>query len=98
MIVSEWETLYEETYGTQHEVTGPSFVGWNSSYTGQPIPEDQMQEWLTSTVESDQALSRSKCWRLAAAWDCCCSTWPHNAQCTLEQISQPLRLSNCGSG
>jgi amino acid adenylation domain-containing protein len=54
-IVSEWETLYEQTYGIQEQI-GPSFVGWNSSYTGQPIPEAQMQEWLTCTVERIQAL------------------------------------------
>jgi amino acid adenylation domain-containing protein len=50
-IVSGWETLYEETYGRENAVAGPSFVGWNSSYTGQPIPEAQMQEWLTCTLE-----------------------------------------------
>jgi amino acid adenylation domain-containing protein len=55
-IVSEWETLYEETYGTQNPLTGPSFVGWNSSYTGQRIPDAQMQEWLTGTLERIQAL------------------------------------------
>jgi len=55
-IVSEWETLYEETYRTQNPITGPSFVGWNSSYTGQPIPEAQMQEWLAGTIERIRAL------------------------------------------
>jgi amino acid adenylation domain-containing protein len=48
-IVSQWAKLYEETYTAA--VVGPSFVGWNSSYTGQPIPEEQMQEWLARTIE-----------------------------------------------
>jgi amino acid adenylation domain-containing protein len=48
-MVSEWATLYEDTYGTP-EQSGPSFVGWNSSYTGQAIPEGQMQEWLECTL------------------------------------------------
>jgi len=26
------------------------FVGWNSSYTGNPIPAEEMQEWATTTV------------------------------------------------
>lgn len=58
-IVSQWEALYDETYGTQNEA-GPSFVGWTSSYTGQPIPEPQMQEWLTCAVERIKALQPKK--------------------------------------
>lgn len=49
-VVSEWETLYESTYGGQSPETGPSFVGWNSSFTGEAIPEPEMQEWLSSTI------------------------------------------------
>jgi amino acid adenylation domain-containing protein len=48
-IVSQWKRLYEETYAGGS--SGPSFVGWNSSYTGRPIPDDQMREWLRTTVE-----------------------------------------------
>src|SRR5262249_995063 len=54
-IVGEWESLYQETYGT-NGAAGPSFVGWNSSYTGQPIPVVQMQEWLESTIERIRGL------------------------------------------
>jgi len=46
--VDQWKGVHDETYLSS--VTGPSFVGWNSSYTGQPIPESEMQEWLTATV------------------------------------------------
>ena len=55
-IVSEWETLYEETYGSQRTTAGPNFAGWNSSYTGQPIPASEMQEWLTDAIARIQAL------------------------------------------
>ena len=55
-IVSGWQTLYEETYRTQSPTIGPSFAGWNSSYTGQPIPETQMREWLRCALERIQAL------------------------------------------
>ncbi len=53
-IVNHWKCLYEETYSASHQ--GPSFVGWNSSYTGRPIPEYQMQEWLQSTVQRIRSL------------------------------------------
>lgn len=55
-IVGEWETLYEGTYGAKDGGTEPSFVGWNSSYTGQPIPEAQMQEWLTCALDRIKGL------------------------------------------
>ena len=53
-IVGQWQTLYEQTYGAGP--AGPSFVGWNSSYTGKPIPEAQMQGWLHSTLERIEEL------------------------------------------
>lgn len=53
-VVAHWKTLYEETYSTGS--LEPSFVGWNSSYTGEPIPEHEMQEWLDSTVARIHAL------------------------------------------
>src|SRR5208283_2788060 len=48
--VGKWETLFDETYGADDIGNGPSFVGWNSSYTGAPIPEEEMQEWLRCTI------------------------------------------------
>jgi amino acid adenylation domain-containing protein len=48
----------EETYSAG--APGPSFVGWNSSYTGQPIPESEMQEWLSCTLERIQVLRPSR--------------------------------------
>ena len=54
-IIGEWKTLYEETYGKQKGVA-PSFIGWESSYTGRPIPEPEMEEWLASTVDRIRSL------------------------------------------
>ena len=48
-IVSEWETLFDDMSG-RNAVRGPSFQGWNSSYTNEPLPQAQMQVWLDSTV------------------------------------------------
>jgi amino acid adenylation domain-containing protein len=53
-VVEQWTRLYEETYAAGAQ--GPSFVGWMSSYTGEPIPEGQMQEWLESAVARIRAL------------------------------------------
>ncbi|MFF5718995.1 amino acid adenylation domain-containing protein [Streptomyces buecherae] len=39
-----------EADGADH-ATGSPFAGWLSSYTGEPIPEPQMREWLAHTVE-----------------------------------------------
>jgi amino acid adenylation domain-containing protein len=58
-VASEWEAVHEGTYQTNATV-GPSFVGWNSSYTGEPIPEPEMSEWLSSTVERIWALRPRK--------------------------------------
>jgi amino acid adenylation domain-containing protein/thioester reductase-like protein len=56
VVVNQWATVYEETYGSDEKFAGPSFVGWNSSYTGEPIPEVEMQEWLNATVQRIRAL------------------------------------------
>ena len=56
MVVGQWKTVYEETYSSHEKFAGPNFVGWNSTYTGQPIPEPQMQEWLTATIHRIRAL------------------------------------------
>jgi amino acid adenylation domain-containing protein len=59
-MVSNWENVFQETYGKHTETSGPSFIGWNSSYTGTPIPETQMQEWLDTTIDRIQALRPKK--------------------------------------
>jgi amino acid adenylation domain-containing protein len=55
-IVGEWERLYEDTYGAEEELLASKFYGWNSSYTGEPIPESEMEEWLSKTIERIKAL------------------------------------------
>src|SRR5581483_7872236 len=53
-LVDQWKTVYEETYA--QEASGPSFIGWNSSYDGMPIPEAEMHEWLHGTLERIRSL------------------------------------------
>lgn len=49
--VSEWRSVYDQTYRTD-EAPDPLFDtrGWNSSYTGKPIPAEEMHEWVDTTV------------------------------------------------
>jgi amino acid adenylation domain-containing protein len=50
--VAQWQTLYEETYSQGCSEPDPTFniTGWNSSYTGLPIPAAEMREWVEQTV------------------------------------------------
>jgi amino acid adenylation domain-containing protein len=51
--LAQWRTLYDETYA--HTETTPdeplfNITGWNSSYTGEPIPSEEMREWRESSL------------------------------------------------
>src|SRR5262249_49758734 len=51
-----WDQTYKETLPAQAGASRsaePDFnvIGWNSSYTGEPIPEQEMREWVDRTVE-----------------------------------------------
>jgi len=56
--VRQWQRLYDQTYDQPAANSHPAFntVGWNSSYTGQPIPDEQMRQWLSDRVEQILAL------------------------------------------
>ncbi|ASZ12182.1 non-ribosomal peptide synthetase [Chitinophaga pendula] len=53
--VASWKDLYESEYGKTEQVTAEdeefNIIGWNDSFTGQPIPVTQMREWLDDIVE-----------------------------------------------
>ena len=55
--VAQWQVLYDETYTQPVPPADPTFniVGWNSSYTGEPIPAEEMRAWLDHTVERIRA-------------------------------------------
>jgi amino acid adenylation domain-containing protein len=54
--VEQWQTLYDETYRQTSADASFNTVGWNSSYTGKPIPPDEMREWVDQTVARIRAL------------------------------------------
>jgi amino acid adenylation domain-containing protein len=51
--IAQWQNLYNDTYSQSKSPQDPMFnvVGWNSSYTGQPLLEKEMHTWVESTVE-----------------------------------------------
>ena len=57
-IVEEWQHVYDELYGAEVGVSGfgMDFRGWNSSYTDEPIPLEEMVEWRSATVDRIMAL------------------------------------------
>ncbi|MGA8163501.1 MAG: amino acid adenylation domain-containing protein, partial [Waddliaceae bacterium] len=49
--VSVWESLYQSEYDALNpEDFKLNIKGWNSSYTGRPIPAQDMLEWTQATV------------------------------------------------
>ena len=61
-LVEQWQGVYEGLYsGLTFEagapaVLGEDFGGWNSSYTGAPIPLGQMREWRAAAVDRIRGL------------------------------------------
>ncbi len=57
-IVGQWRDLYDELYGADAEkaLFGNDFRGWDSSYTGEPIPLEDMREWRSATVDRIMSL------------------------------------------
>ena len=66
--VAQWETLFDDVYhntrGTEEGDETFDIIGWNSSYTGQPIPPEEMREWVDRTVERILALEPKRVFEL----------------------------------
>jgi amino acid adenylation domain-containing protein len=56
--VAQWQSVWEDTYDRNAPEQDRTFntVGWNSSYTGLPIPEAEMREWVEHTIGRIRAL------------------------------------------
>ncbi|HEU4561225.1 MAG TPA: amino acid adenylation domain-containing protein, partial [Longimicrobium sp.] len=56
--VAGWETLFDDTYAQDEGEADPTLAlkGWNSSYTGEPIPREEMRAWAEHTAERILAL------------------------------------------
>ena len=60
--VTHWRQLYDDLYSADSEAAGHTsdFSGWTSSYTGELIPTDQMEQWRGATVRRIRALKPSR--------------------------------------
>jgi amino acid adenylation domain-containing protein len=60
--VKQWQNLYDQTYRQPTVDSDATFniVGWNSSYTGQPIQKEQMKQWVSDRVQQILALQPQK--------------------------------------
>ncbi len=55
--VNEWKTVFEKAYDRENEHEADfNIISWNSSYTGLPIPAEEMRVWVDSTVDRILAL------------------------------------------
>ncbi|MEV5996648.1 amino acid adenylation domain-containing protein [Streptomyces sp. NPDC052115] len=53
-LLEQWQHVFEDQYaGTGGDGTADdlNLAGWDSSYTGAPVPEAGMREWIDGTVE-----------------------------------------------
>ena len=50
--VNQWQDLWQEAYNADSDTDDLAldFKGWNSSYTGEPIPHEEMLDWLQNTA------------------------------------------------
>ncbi|MGE0783283.1 amino acid adenylation domain-containing protein, partial [Mycolicibacterium sp.] len=57
-VVDDWQHMYDDLYGSGDTAAplGMDFRGWNSSFTGAPLPLDEMREWRGATVAQILAL------------------------------------------
>jgi acyl-CoA synthetase (AMP-forming)/AMP-acid ligase II len=89
-LVGEWQQMYDDLYGAEGGESGfgSDFRGWNSSYTDDPIPLEEMAE----------------CWRSVRARGCCCHRSPRSVNATSPPTyrrwlskTSPARSSGCRS-
>jgi len=51
--IEQWQNVYDEIYRQTAALSDTTFniIGWNDSYRGKPIPSEEMQTWVQTTVE-----------------------------------------------
>ncbi|HZU33902.1 MAG TPA: amino acid adenylation domain-containing protein, partial [Candidatus Angelobacter sp.] len=48
--INRWQQVYDSYRQSAANSEDTKFAGWNSSYTGDPIPAEEMQIWVDETV------------------------------------------------
>ncbi|MDQ6713102.1 MAG: amino acid adenylation domain-containing protein [Candidatus Dormibacteraeota bacterium] len=49
--LDHWQSVFDEVYRDGGDVPAFNTAGWASSYTAKPIPEEEMREWVETTVQ-----------------------------------------------
>ena len=64
--VSQWSEAFDEAYRRGGGVEEATFniKGWDSSYTGEAIPSEEMRVWVDSTVDRIRALHPRTVWEI----------------------------------
>ncbi|MUL38495.1 non-ribosomal peptide synthetase [Gloeocapsopsis dulcis] len=97
--VQHWQTLYNQTYqAINTDDFDFNITGWNSSYTKQPIPVEQMQEWVSDRVEQILALHPQRVLEIGCGTGLllfqiaphCQSYWATDFSTSLEGIQRQL--------
>jgi ubiquinone/menaquinone biosynthesis C-methylase UbiE/acyl carrier protein len=103
--VLQWQMLYDETYNQPVADSDPTFniVGWNSSYTNQPIPAEQIREWVNNQVTQILALQPDRVLEIGCGTGLllfriaphCSKYWATDfSQASLNYIQQHLGATN----
>lgn len=53
--IAKWQKTYDLNQSTQAAISAPAgfnTLGWDSTYTRQPLPIEDMREWIQTSVES----------------------------------------------
>ncbi|MBO3461242.1 amino acid adenylation domain-containing protein [Aetokthonos hydrillicola Thurmond2011] len=56
--ILHWQNIYDDLYNQTPTTEDPTFniIGWNSSYTNRPLPEEEMAEWVQATASRIMSL------------------------------------------
>ncbi|MEU2729141.1 amino acid adenylation domain-containing protein [Streptomyces griseoviridis] len=61
---AQWRELFDSVYGSRGRAVhdGHDFTGWQSSYTGEPFPAQDMRDWLDGTLAAIRARFPRTAW------------------------------------
>jgi amino acid adenylation domain-containing protein len=63
---AQWEMVFDEAYTRDSGPEDPrlNFASWQSSYTGKPLPPEEMQEWVERTIVRLRRLRPGRVWEI----------------------------------
>jgi len=93
--LDQWKDLWEGAYVDGGEVPDPRFniSGWKSSYTGIPIPAEEMRAWVDTTAARINALNPGKVLEVGAGTGLFVSNVAPHAESYLATDFSPASIS-----